>query len=431
MPFALAQGRSAQISSISQPSAEALLIGALLNNQDVCAAKQYGVTPTHFIGHRDAYNWLLQYVADYGVDPSWEIFKAVFPSFPRNEHADVRSACDMVFKAYGKASLNTAMSDAMEALRLGEVMEADSILKGVTIRRATPRPRKLLTDHQFLDTWDAETNRIETPYRTLNRLTGGIRPGNLWYLAARPGNGKSAHLVDIATQAVLDNCRVRFFSLEMNENEVRFRFHAGLAHHFNYLGKKNPIVLDALRDRRVTREQYKEFLEFLEEKLEGRGTLDIHTPREGMVTPSLIGERADEYHLNIVDYVGLLRKDDGTRAVQDWRVAAELSNGLKETALSSSSAFLAASQINREGDHGKDAPKLSQLAQSDALGQDGDVVLTMRNKSKVVTHFSLEKNRHGPGGVSFYTSFYPNTGEFNEITSDQAEDLALMQETSI
>jgi replicative DNA helicase len=428
MPFSQT-ARSASISSIGQPSAEALLIGALLNNRWVGEAKLFGITPTHFIGHRDAYNWLLQYVADYGSEPSWEIFKATFPSFPKTEHSDVRSACDMVFKAYGKAQITTAVSDAMQALQFGEVTEAESILKSVTVRRATPRPKRVLTDRSFLDNWEEENRRIETPYRTLNRMTGGIRPGNLWYLAARPGNGKSAHLVDIATRAVLDNCRVRFFSLEMSELEVKFRFHAALANHFGYMGKKNPIVLDALRDRRLTSQEYHLFLEFLEEKLKDRGTLDVHTPREGMVTPSLVGERADEYHLNIVDYIGLMRADDGTRAVNDWRVAAALSNALKETALSSSSGFLAASQINREGDSGRDAPKLSQLSQSDALGQDGDVVLTLRNKSKVTTHFSIEKNRHG-GTAQFHTTFYPNTGEFTEITADQAEDLALMQEAS-
>ena len=86
--------------------------------------------------------------------------------------------------------------------------------------------------------------------------------------------------------------------------------------------------------------------------------------------------------------------------------------------------MLCAAQINRDGETGMAPPKVKNLAQSDALGQDGDVVLTMRAKPKnVATFFSIEKNRHGPSGIYFNTTFDPNTGVYTEITAVQAEDL--------
>lgn len=412
-----------------QLSGEAILISALLNNQDIGSAASYGITPSHFTGYKDEYNWLLHYVETYGTEPTWEAFRLVFKTFRGCDHEDVRSACDMVFRSYGRINLNIAMNEAMELLSIGEVYAAEEVLKAAQIHRTAPKPRKLLTDLDFLDNWESGSSAVEVPYRTLQRHTGGIRPGNIWYLAARPGQGKSAHLVNIAKKAVLDGCRVKFYSLEMNEDEVRFRFHAALATHYGVKG----ITLNDLRDRRVDLHTYKTFVNELSGRLEDAGGgLDIHTPREGSVTPGVVATGADEYDLVIVDYIGLMHSDTGSRSVDDWRIAAANSNDLKAIAGAKNTRLLVASQINREGDHGKEPPKLRNLAQSDALGQDGDVVVTMRSAPhNVATTFGLEKNRHGVGGLHFYTTFDPNRGVFDEISRENVEDLILSAEDEL
>lgn len=407
-----------------QPSGEAVLISALLNNHDVQAASFHGITSEHFQGYRDEYNWLLTYLEFYKTDPTWEAFLDSFKSFPRCDHEDIRSACDMVFRSYDRIQITEAMSDAMDLLGMGDVAAAHGVLAGVELHRTAPKPKKLLTDLDFLDRWDEDMGTaIEVPYRTLQRYTGGIRPGNIWYISARPSQGKSAHLVSIAAKAVRDGCRVKFYSLEMNEDEVRFRFHALLANHYGYKG----ITLDSLRDRRTDKHKYKEFISELADRVEGH--LDIHTYRDGVVTPGVVMSTASEYDLNIVDYVGLMRQDNGARSVDDWRVAASISNDLKMIGGMCNTRMLVATQINREGDHGTEAPKLRNMAQTDALGQDGDVVLTMRALPRnVATLFSIEKNRHGPQGLGFCTTFDPNVGVFQEITREQAEDMAMAAE---
>ena len=409
---------------MAQLSGEAILLSALINNGDVLSARSYGVTPSHFVGYQAHYNWLLNYYETYGVDPSKDAFRQAFPDFRFSDHEDVRSAVDMVFMAHAKRQMTTAMSEAVDHLGVGEVEEAFKALMSAEPQRTSPTPRKLLTELDFLDEWDLPTSSIDLPYRTLQRLTGGIRSGQIWYLAARPKNGKSAHLVNIVKKAVLDGCRVKFFSLEMSEMEVRARFHAALARHYGY---KN-ITLAAIRDRSVDKHDYKTFVGELQERLEDTGgALDIHTPRQGLVTPGVIAATAGEYHLNAIDYIGLMRRDDGGRT-QDWQNLASISNDLKLMAGQHNTAMLVASQINRDGDAGKEPPKLSNLAGSDALGQDGDVVLTMRAlPHNVASCFSVEGNRHGPGG-KFYTAFDPDTGNFEEITAERAEDLQIAAE---
>jgi hypothetical protein len=159
----------------------------------------------------------------------------------------------------------------------------------------------------------------------------------------------------------------------------------------------------------VDTEVYRRFIGELAERLTASGgALDIHTPADGAVSPSVVAARCGEYQLTVVDYIGLMAQDGGGMAIDDWRVMAKISNSMKIIALGQSTSMLCA---------------------ADALGQDGDVVLTMRSKPKdVATHFSLEKNRHGQSGIHFYTTFDPNTGVYTEISAEHAEDLVINAE---
>jgi hypothetical protein len=68
-------------------------------------------------------------------------------------------------------------------------------------------------------------------------------------------------------------------------------------------------------------------------------------------------------------------------------------------------------------------PKLRHLSQTDALAQDGDVVVTLRNFGRMSRIFSIEKNRHGESSRLFFTNFDPNVGNFTEIPRAEADQL--------
>jgi replicative DNA helicase len=103
---------------------------------------------------------------------------------------------------------------------------------------------------------------------------------------------------------------------------------------------------------------------------------------------------------------------------------AAISNVLKEIATTNSLPIISAAQINREGDTGgSKPPKVKNLSQSDALGQDADVVVTMKRLSKTVMIYSLEKNRHGESDVLWYSRYLPNDGRFEEIKFERARDM--------
>lgn len=407
-------------------SGEALLLSALVNTGSVGEEGNYGISIEHFGGFRSEYSWLVNYVTTYGDQPSRDIFGHKFPDFPLVEHANVRSACEEVYRSANRRRITAAMSDATDQLHLGNADAAHAILAAAQPHHAAGPPRRILSDRDHMTAWGRNPYCVEVPYPTLQRVTGGIRAGNLWYLAARPGQGKSAHLGSIAKHAIKTGNRVLFYSLEMSEEEVRARFHASFA---SDLGFPSLTVTDLLRHT-ADLETYRRFLDVLDGKLEAwGGGLDVHTPADGRVSPATVAGRCGDYELTIVDYVGLMAADGGGTAVDDWRVMAKISNSLKDTALAKKARLLCAAQINRDGETGSAPPKVKNLAQSDALGQDGDVVLTMRAKPRnVATVFSVEKNRHGASSIPFYTTFDPNAGVFTEVSAEHAEDLVINAE---
>lgn len=212
---------------------------------------------------------------------------------------------------------------------------------------------------------------------------------------------------------------VSLYSLEMSEAQVRERLHAYLA---NRLGVN--VTHTQLRRRQLDLLEYRALMDKIEEGV--TGLLSVYTPRNGTVTPSVVSARAEDYDLSLIDYVGLMRTNSGKMAIEDWRVMAEISNELKAVTLARNARILAAVQINRQGDgdYRRRAPKLAQLAQSDAIGQDGDVVVTMNRYSETTLTLTAVKNRNAESDRTWYTHFLPDTGRFDEITRYEADDIA-------
>lgn len=65
---------------------------------------------------------------------------------------------------------------------------------------------------------------FSTPYKELNRLYGGLRPGNLYAIVSRPGQGKSTLILDICRKtAKLHNVKTLILDTEMSTEDIKFR----------------------------------------------------------------------------------------------------------------------------------------------------------------------------------------------------------------
>jgi len=392
-------------------SPEALFISALIDSGFYSPAI-YGIADRHFGAWTNVHGFCTDYQEHANTAPPAHLVQAKFPSFPYTTEPDPKWAAEQLHRAYTSRTLRVGMQQAIHLLSEDDVSKAMIGLQD-TLRTAVPRKRKgsgLLDEDLLL-----EADTIPSPVclnreDNLEKLTGGIRPGNLWYVAARLSVGKSWVLQQMAIAAAEGGWDVNMFSLEMTSKEVINRLHR-----------------IALRDVKNYYElTMRERLDLMEKWQATNGRITVHDPSMGPVDAAVIAGSHDQDNpecVALVDYVGLMRSTSGSRSIDDWRAAATISNELKEVALSHRIPVIAAAQINRAGANSEGGPKTEHMGQSDALGQDADVVLTLRRESKRVLLANLAKNRHGIAGRRWNLILDPGKGRFGDISRDDALDL--------
>lgn len=230
-------------------------------------------------------------------------------------------------------------------------------------------------------------------YRGLDRMTGGLHPGQLIVLGARPSMGKTALAAGIATRAAAAGARVLFVSAEMLARGVVDRVVSAVS----------GVPLDAMQ-RGAMEDAEGRFVSF---KADGPQMRDIAAAarRVGQLpmlwddAPSIplpaIRARArgmrrkGGLNLIVVDYLGMLAASSAAQRQNRVYEIMELTRGLKALAKELEVPVLLLSQLSRavEGRE-EQTPKLSDLRDSGTIEQDADVVGFIHRE-----HYYLSRNQ--------------------------------------
>lgn len=380
------------------------LISALLNDgiYDLAA---HGLDPAKMIGHAKVHAFCTEYQQVTGTAPSPGEVLARFSDFPYNPAANLRWAVHQAQLHFMTVSVNRALTRMAQSMVDADPLGALSLMTQTveSTRLVSQVQPALVGDTSFY--FEDPTPSCPVFGATLMKHTGGIVPGSIWYVASRPGRGKSWDLLNHALTAVENGWNARLFSLEMSARQMQFRAHT--------------IITGGDMD------MYSRARKVAQWNAEVRtGELEIYDPSHLRCDLTSIESLASPNTLFLVDYIGLMRTPEGERGVADHRNIAANSQGLKELALRRDIPIIAAAQLNRSAEEGKGShrPSLNDLGGTDALGQDGDVVYFIRgHKGSRVRESYLLKNRLGPEGFAWYTEFNPSTGRFPEITQHKAE----------
>ena len=255
-------------------------------------------------------------------------------------------------------------------------------------------------------------NGTPTGFSGVDKLLVGMGDSDLILVGARPGMGKTAFALNVATNVALSSGKkVCLFSLEMSAEQLASRMIASEALVDSY----------SLRTGQLQPEDWKNIAD-ASMRLSATDILIDDTSGITVTAMKAKLRRVENLGLVVVDYLGLMESEQhyDNRALE----VSVISRGLKLMAKELRVPILCCAQLNRGAEGRTDKrPQLSDLRDSGAIEQDADVVMFLYRdeyynssrdpdqKEGNIAEVIIQKNRHGSTGnvkmgwLGTYTKF--------------------------
>lgn len=257
-------------------------------------------------------------------------------------------------------------------------------------------------DEIIIDTYDrlqklSSTDReqylgIPTGFTLLDQITTGLNKTDLIFIAARPGMGKTAFALNIATHVAKLGKKVAIFNLEMSKDQLVGRILSGEAR----------IPGNALRTGNLSGDDWNRLAEAAGYLSQAQIYIDDATGiSPGEMKARL--RRMKDLDLVIIDYLQLMTT--GRRIDNRVQEVSEMTRALKVMAKELQVPVITLSQLSRGPESRKDnhRPMLSDLRESGSIEQDADAVWFLyrdayynkESEEQNIAECIVAKNRHG------------------------------------
>lgn len=243
-----------------------------------------------------------------------------------------------------------------------------------------------------------------TGFADLDSFTGGLQPGSLNIIAARPSMGKTAFAMNIAQFGGGDsNAPVLVFSVEMPAEQLVQRM----------LAAESGIDLSRLSRGLIDSTEFEQVRTAADTVAKRNIYINDSTSLSAMEFRGRCRRfklRYPELALVVVDYLQLMSSGEKRTEGRQQEVS-DISRMLKATAREINCPVIALSQLSRNAENRTDKkPQLSDLRDSGAIEQDADVVMMMYREdyysenenndlTDSVADIRIAKNRNGSTGV--------------------------------
>lgn len=244
-------------------------------------------------------------------------------------------------------------------------------------------------------------------------LDGGLGKGELGFVVAPAGSGKSWLLTRLGAEAMRAGKNVVHITLELNENYVGLRYDScftGIS--FQDIRKSIDVVkekIDAIPG--------KLFIKYFPIKTIASHTIKMHVERIQMLT----GIKID---LIVVDYADLLRPAVAERNSNSYSEAGSVYEELRAVAGELQVPIWSASQAHR-GAHEEEVIQAHNVADSYRKIMTGDFVISlsrrMEDKQGSTARIHVIKNRFGADGMTWPAYFDAGNGNIKVLDPGTAE----------
>lgn len=301
----------------------------------------------------------------------------------------------------------TEAGEAMARLN-GELVSDTGFSTPMQIVRECGGPDKYLDSRR--------ASGVQTPWQSLNNLTGGFREEELIILAAHTARGKTAMALNIALHAAKKFVPVAVFSMEMSRTMINDRF----------------IAINGRFDGRSIRRPERDFMSEEERSravinsLRQVADLPLYVCDQTTVTVAAIEGKLRRLMaqvpigLVIIDYIQLA-SGVGKFSNRADEVSS-ITRALKRLAASLKVPIVALSQFNRDSARDNREPEKHDLRESGSIEQDANLILAIHFTrlydvaAGIPTgdvKLKILKQRSGPEGWLPFT-FHAPSGVFYE-----------------
>jgi len=240
---------------------------------------------------------------------------------------------------------------------------------------------------------------VPTGFADLDHKLAGMQESNLLILAARPGTGKTAFILNLSQHiSASEKMPVGIFSLEMSKEELVDRLLVAQADIDAWRLKTGKLSDDDFAKLSEAMGQLAEAPLFIDDT-PGLNIMEMRTKARRL-------QMEHEVKLIVVDYLQLV--NPGKKFEGRVQEVSYVSQNLKNIARELKVPVIAVSQLSRAVEaRGTKEPQLSDLRESGAIEQDADVVMFLYRpdqaegekwSSNMLTKLLIAKHRNGPLG---------------------------------
>lgn len=266
---------------------------------------------------------------------------------------------------------------------------------------------------------------LTTGFYDLDKATTGLHEGELIIVAARPGMGKTAFILNLACNAAFSTDKaVAIFNLEMSAEQLVNRM----------ISSVGQIESDKLKTGMLGHNDWKRYNEALSELADTHIFIEDNA---GITAPEIrakcrrLAASETGLALIIIDYLQLVTTGGRTESRQVE--VSEISRSLKTMAMELKVPVIAVAQLSRSAERREsNQPRLADLRESGSIEQDADMVLflnrqdyyenkTADNHQNIVpTDLIIAKHRRGETGL-FQLLFELDKSSFKNYLKTEEE----------
>lgn len=234
---------------------------------------------------------------------------------------------------------------------------------------------------------------VTTGLRKLDDYTKGLQKSRLYYVGARPSQGKSALMLNfVRSAAIAEGRKVGVISLESDNNELFLRM----------VSSQSNVNSESLMTGMVGTHSQISKIEDACRQIGDSGIWFYDEPNMELTKVVSVARRMVETfgcEVIYVDYLQLISHGSESTPMRD-RVA-HVSKSLKELARNLNVPVVCLAQLRRDADNRK--PAMGDFAESSQVEKDADVAILIWHRQKEdeeeMSYLVVEKNRDGATGM--------------------------------